>query len=226
MKKLGLLLTLIAALSLSFATVAYAQTFVSAKKAFAPVKVYRANLSSLNGSGASGQATLLLRGRRLTVIATSRGLAPGLPHAQHIHGVIGGRNACPTRAADKNGDGLISTAEGKPAYGPIDVSLTTRGDTSPNSGLAVNRFPVAFGSGVVVYKRTFTVPSKVARNLGKLHIVQHGVDLNGSGKYDGRARSTIDPSLPLEATIPADCGKIRPVFTGVRVPGLSGIPGR
>ncbi len=219
MKKLGLLLTLIAALSLSFATVASAKTF-------APVKVYRANLSSLNGSGATGQATLLLRGQRLTIITTSQGLAPRLPHAQHIHGVIGGKNACPTRAADTNGDGLISTAEGVPAYGPIDVSLTTRGDTSPSSGLAVNRFPVAFGSGTVVYKRTFTVSKKVARNLGNLHIVQHGVDLNNSGKYDGRARSSIDPSLPLEATIPADCGQIKPVFTGVRVPGLSGVPGR
>lgn len=219
MKKLGLLLTLIAALSLSFATVAYAKTV-------APVKVYRATLSSLNGSGASSNVTLLLRGQRLTVITASRGLAPGLPHAQHIHGVIGGKNSCPTRAADSNGDGLISTAEGLPAYGPIDVSLTTRGDTSPNSGLAVNRFPVAFGNGTVVYKRSFTVSAKVARNLGNLHIVQHGVDLNNSGRYDGRARSSIDPSLPLEATIPADCGQIRPVFTGVRVPSFSGAPGR
>lgn len=205
------MLTLVAALSLSLATVAYAQTFNQVKNTIVPAKVYKANLSPLNGSGAKGKATLILRGQRLTVIIASRNLAPGLPHAQHIHGSFNSRNVCPGRSADDNGDGLISTAEGKPAYGPIQASLTTRGDTSPASALAVRRFPVALPGGVVVYKRTFTVSKRIARNLGGLHIVQHGVDLNGSGEYDGNAQSSIAPSLPLEATIPADCGKIRRV---------------
>ena len=110
-------------------------------------------------------------------------------------------------------DNLITTAEGQPAYGPIQVSLTTRGDTSPASALAVSRFPVANSVGFLRYERTFSVPSSVASNLGKKAIVQHGVDLNHNGRYDFRSagRSELDPSLPQEATIPANCGVINPV---------------
>jgi hypothetical protein len=44
-------------------------------------------------------------------------------------------------------------------------------------------------------------------------IVQHGVDLNNNGRYDFRAAgaSELDPSLPQEATIPANCGVINPI---------------
>jgi hypothetical protein len=50
----------------------------------------------------------------------------------------------------------------------------------------------------------------VASNLGKFAIVQHGVDLNHNGRYDFRSagKSELDPSLPQEATIPANCGVI------------------
>jgi hypothetical protein len=90
--------------------------------------------------------------------------------------------------------------------------LTTTGDTSPKSALAVDRFPVANAKGSVEYERTFPVPADVAKNLGKKVIVQHGVDLNDNGKYDFEAagKSELDPSLPQEATIPATCGVINP----------------
>ena len=105
---------------------------------------------------------------------------------------------CPTLAADQNGDGLINTVEGLPSYGPIAVSFTTTGDTSPSSGLAVDRFPVANPGGSVNYKRTFEVSDEVAENLGDFAIVQHGVDLNGNGGYDfeAAAASELAPSLP------------------------------
>ena len=108
-------------------------------------------------------------------------------------------------------DNLITTAEGLPSYGPIQVSLTTTGDTSPHSGLAVDRFPVANANGTVEYERTLMVSANVAKNLGKKAIVQHGVDLNDNGTYDFEAgKSELDPSLPQEATIPATCGVINP----------------
>jgi hypothetical protein len=84
------------------------------------------------------------------------------------------------------------------------------GDTSPASGLAVERFPVANEGGALKYTRTFRIPARVANNLGKFAIVQHGVDLNHNGRYDFRSAgaSELDPSLPQEATLPADCGVI------------------
>ena len=91
--------------------------------------------------------------------------------------------------------------------------MTTEEDTSPESGLAVDRFPVANEDGILTYGRTFGVPSNVAERLGEFAIVQHGVDLNGNGAYDEEAAgpSDLDPSLPQEATIPANCGRIMPV---------------
>ena len=114
--------------------------------------------------------------------------------------------------ADQNADGLINTTEGAPFYGPIAVSFTTFGDTSPASGLAVDRFPVASSVGTVNYFRSLVAPPRVAFNLGNFAIVQHGVDLNGNGEYDFDAAgaSDLDPSLPQEATIPATCGVINP----------------
>ena len=59
----------------------------------------------------------------------------------------------------------------------------------------------------------FSVPRNVAWGLGRMAIVQHGVDLNDNGRYDFKAagKSELDPSLPQEATIPATCGVINPV---------------
>jgi hypothetical protein len=201
-KKLGLALLLAVALSLSLVSVAFAQGTTQ--------KVFMADLNPLNHSHAHGHAVLKKEGRMLDTKIVTRGMAPGLPHAQHIHGMAQAISECPTLAADTNGDGLVNTAEGLPSYGPIQVSLTTRGDTSPASALAVNRFPTAkYSAGLLRYERDLTVSRKVARNLGKFAIVQHGVDLNHNGRYDfGAGPSELDPSLPQEATIPANCGVI------------------
>jgi hypothetical protein len=200
-KKLGVALLLAVALSLSLVSVAFAQGTSQ--------KVFMADLNPLNHSHAHGHAVLQKDGRMLDTKIVTTDTAPGLPHAQHIHGMAQAISECPTLAADTNDDGLINTAEGLPSYGPIQVSLTTRGDTSPSSALAVNRFPTANSNGLLRYDRDLSVSRKVARNLGKFAIVQHGVDLNHNGRYDFSAGpSELDPSLPQEATIPANCGVI------------------
>jgi hypothetical protein len=204
-KKLGLVLLLAVAVSLSLASVAFAQGTTTQR-------YFKADLNPLNRSGAEGTAIIKKEGRQLTTRIYSTDMAPKLPHAQHIHGFKQALSECPTLAASGR-DNLITTAEGLPSYGPIQVSLTTMGDTSPNSALAVDRFPVANSGGFLRYERTFSVPRSVASNLGKKAIVQHGVDPNHNGRYDFKAagRSELDPSLPQEATIPANCGVINPV---------------
>src|SRR5215210_8730867 len=198
-------LVLVAALSMMLASVAFAQGGLSKK--------FEAELEPLNRSGASGHADLTKNDGKLSVNIHSEGMAPELPHAQHIHGMAQAISECPTLAADVNHDHLVNTAEGLPSYGPIAVSLTTRGDTSPDSALAVSRFPVANSGGFMSYNRTLSVPDSVRKNLGKFAIVQHGVDLNHNGRYDFKSagRSELDSSLPQEATIPANCGVINPI---------------
>ena len=201
MKKLSIFVLLAAVASLVVAQVAFAQS---------NSQTYQATLAPLNVSGASGNATVTVNGDQATVNIESSGLSANLPHAQHIH--IGGQHVCPTASADKNGDGYVSVPEGQPSYGPIKVSLTSSGDVSSNSGLTLNRMPTATSSGTVSYSRTFTLPQGVTpADVANGVIVQHGIDLNKDGKYDG-AKQSEDPDAPsgtpFEATVPADCGKL------------------
>jgi len=166
--------------------------------------------SADGGSSTTGKVAFLRFFNQLIVLQYVNGSAAGLPHAQHVHGI--GLNQCPdaSRAGD---DGLISTLEAAPDYGGIQASLTTRGDTSADSALAVPRFPAANTSGTFVYGRVLAIgrdiPEEVGYNLTNYHVVVHGIDLNNSGGYDFDAgASELDPSLPFEATIPAACGTI------------------
>ncbi|HSK95650.1 MAG TPA: hypothetical protein VK891_03455 [Euzebyales bacterium] len=183
---------------------------------------FRADLKELNGSGVTGTADLTLRGTELELSITAKGTAADLPHAQHLHGVIGEVSVCPPPEADQDGDGLVSVIEGVPFYGGVLASLTTSGDTSADSGLAVDRFPTAGADGTLTYKRTLDLPADVAADLGNLHVVVHGIDLDDSGAYDGEARSDLDDSLPLEATIPAACGTLAAMPSGGVATGAGG----
>ena len=167
------------------------------------------------GSNVTGRTSLRLEGRRLTIDLTATGVTPNEPHAMHIHGETTRNNECPPASADINTgdpimpstfkagkpDGLISLQEGDPFYGPIDVSFTTTGDTSPGSGLTLERMPVADGAGNIEYHRTVLVSKRIARNLGRLHIVVHGADLP-------KDANTSSLSNLFEATLPVSCGTI------------------
>lgn len=206
---------LAAGLALGLTTTAFAQSPTAGELA--------ARLAELNDSGSSGRATVSVEGNQVTVNVPATGLVANQPHAQHIH--IGGQNTCPSTGADQDGDGFISTAEGEPAYGPIMVSLTTEGDVSAKSGLAVERMPTADANGAVSYSRTFQLPEGVtAEDVAKGVIVQHGIDPNGTGKYDGDKKSELDPQLPFEATAPADCGKLV-AMAGMPASGAGGLAG-
>ena len=177
---------------------------------------YQADLSALNESGVSGTGMVTLDGTSATVTVEATGLVEGAPHAQHFH--IGAQGACPTDADDTDGDGFVSVSEGAPFYGDIGASLTTEGDTSPDSGLAVDRFPT---DGDESYSRTFEVSEDVATAFedGTAVLVLHGVDKDGSGTYDGDVMSDLDPSLPMEATAPAACGTLAAAQMGTTPSG-------
>jgi hypothetical protein len=183
-------------------------------------------LLELNKSGASGTATLTaMDDGDLKISIRSTGLVPNSPHAQHLHGSTAGMDFhCPDMSADKDGNGYVSTEEGMPVYGDIFVSLTTKGDTSKASGLAVDRMPTADAAGDLKYDRTIAaadLPPGTITHLKDLHVVQHGIDANGNGKYDMAAlgESTLAKSaglsgIPEEATDPALCGMVAGAAVG------------
>lgn len=181
-----------------------------AAQAATPVSFLDGVISPLNNSGAAGRVfTTLNSDGSLTVEIISWGLAPNLVHAQHIHGGATGNFMCPTMAADSNKDGILTATEAGMNYGPVFLALTTTGDASAASALAVDRMPKADANGFLYYKRTFTaaqLPAGLLANLDHLHVVQHGVDLNKNGTYDFSAGvSDLNPALPQEATAPATC---------------------
>lgn len=142
----------------------------------------------------------------------AKGLLADHPHATHIHFGEQARHECPTLSDDSNGDGQLTTAEGVPAYGPIALSLTTSGDTSPASGLAIDRFSTA-PMGSIDYEREGIFPTgkgvAKAIAMGQGVVVIHGLDRNGDGTYSGERKSELDASLPAEATDPALCGVLQ-----------------
>ncbi|MBT2594547.1 hypothetical protein [Arthrobacter sp. ISL-72] len=188
-------------------------------------------LTELNGSGASGTATAVVKNQKIEHIEVhATGLTPDAPHAQHIHYGNDALNECPTLALDADLDGGLNTVEGIPAYGPVVVSLNTTGDTTPASFLDVARFPVSH-DGIFNYSRDnieFTdvagtgypgagglgTAKQIADSIreGEGVLVIHGLDYDGNGTYNvsnPEGASELNPNLPAEATDPAVCGVLR-----------------
>ncbi len=171
---------------------------------------YQATLNPLNNSGASGWLTLKLAGNTATIheevsslAATFMGAA--YPHVQHIH--INGAGMCPAASADKNGDGVVNTTEGGPAYGAIGTTLSVKGGTSPSDGTNVT---IAPGGADFAYDRTITLDSATLSQVkaGNAVIVVHGLDPATLSKKAQAEKSDLVPSLPLAATSPALCGPL------------------
>ena len=191
------------------ASVAAAPALTSSASASLPQEdnsvALTAELSELNGSGASGTASATVRNQRIQHIEVhAQGLTPDAPHAQHIHYGEQAMNECPGLDLDTNMDGRINTVEGVPAYGPVVVSLNTTGDTTPASFLDVTRFPVS-DDGSYSYSRDdikFTrvagtgysggggTAKQIADSIreGEGVLVIHGVDYNGNGDVRLRGR--------------------------------------
>ncbi|WP_329171428.1 hypothetical protein [Streptomyces sp. NBC_01477] len=170
---------------------------------------YQASLDPVTANHVTGQgkAMVQLSGNTAKITVTASGLVGGKsPHAMHIHVDGGGVCPKPSEAVDHNGHPSINVADAMKDYGMIGTSLTTSGDTTDKSALAVDRFPAG---STVSYHRTVEVSDGVAANLksGKAVLVVHGIDYNGNGMYDSvLGASELDKSLPAEATDPALCG--------------------
>ena len=157
----------------------------------------------------AGDIAMRLDGTTLAVTVAAHGLVDG-KHAMHIH--AGARGVCPPASAAKrhNGHLAISTVDGVPFYGPPVTALTTKGDTSPKSILAFNRF---LSGSAVRYTRKIELTDVVAANIRKNDavVIVHGIDYDHDGAYGNVLdRSDLDRSLPGEITAPALCGQIVP----------------
>jgi hypothetical protein len=177
---------------------------------------YQATLNPINHQTGSGMLMLTLNGDTATIDESWSGLAASFnggayPHVQHIH--IGAKGVCPTMAADKNGDGVVSTTEGAPSYGGIGTTLSTKGDTSPAAGTNIK---IAPAGGSTSYHREIRLDPKVVSALqgGTAVIVVHGDDPATLSAKAQKEKSDLVPTLPLAATSPALCGTVHAMPAG------------
>ena len=167
-----------------------------------------ARLKPLNHSGVHGTATVTVTGTQLNASVDAKGLLADAPHAVHIHYGATALHECPTMKS-AGADRQLATLEGLPFYGPVAVSFTTSGDTSPAAVLAIDFYSHAPG-GVIDYDRSGITTSQTVADAiaaGEGVVVVHGVDYNRNGVYDFEAgTSDLNPSFPAEATDLAACG--------------------
>ncbi|MGO8906157.1 MAG: serine/threonine-protein kinase [Solirubrobacteraceae bacterium] len=212
---------LVAVAAVAVAVVLLASSSSSSAK---PTTAALAQVPTNHATG-SGTATVRLEGDVAKITVTTNGLDENeaLVHPMHIH--AGGKGECPPASAARpaNGHLAISTTDGLLYYGDAVTALTTSGDTSPSSILALKRFP---SGGDIRYSRTITLPAPVVADIRRNNavVVVHGTDYDHSGSYSGvLERSELNKSLPATETAPALCGVLlRPRTTasaGPREPG-------
>lgn len=182
---------------------------------------------------ASGHVMITIHGDQATVTEKVSGLADKLPadkktlaslgipaafagkpfpHVQHVH--ISGQGSCPTESADSNGDGVISTVEGQPAYGNIGTTLSLKGATDASTATDVT---VAPGGGSYTYKRTFTMNHDTLASIkdGTGVVVVHGLNPATAPRASLTTDNSLGVTLPgadkklaLIGTAPALCGQL------------------
>jgi hypothetical protein len=147
-------------------------------------QVYRVDFDELNHSGVKAHATLQVSAGNLVVTLDAVGRVPEHIHPQHIHGFTAQTSTCPTAANDTDHDGVITFAEGLPAFGPVQVDLQPY--PSPTNSAGATHYHATFIASQVPFD-----PSELTRKT----MVLHGDFVGGS----------------YVASLPVACGPVRVV---------------
>ncbi|HET8590206.1 MAG TPA: hypothetical protein VFM01_11290 [Nakamurella sp.] len=142
--------------------------------------VSHGTLMQLNDSGVQGTVTLVEHNGQIRANLQATGLEPMQMHMQHIHGFSDGVQAtCPDMSL-AGADGVLSFAEGLPAYGPVQVTLGH--DMVDGSTLQFSRTFAATDAGAAV---------GTLGSLDQYVIVVHGLTVAG----------TFDMTLPVACAV-------------------------
>jgi hypothetical protein len=160
---------------------------------------------------AAGRVRIEVDGDRLAVVVEARGLQPGDRHAVDLRGFpAGARGACPSAAADLDGDGLVRATETTPFAGPVLLSL----DGDPADGWTdAAGFPRASGpEGSIVSERIGSRAEMAAEIEAAYGPAASLLPLDGRQVViHGAARDARLPEGVTAATVPVACGELRRV---------------
>jgi len=179
-----------------------------------PATVYSATLSPLNtsvsGQPATGEVKFAITGDQLVITVNASGVPAGIEHWQHVHGFTDGRAAaCPTMAADVNGDSLVDLIETEAVSGTTMIPL----HTDPVSmDIPRDTYPVASATGTLTYADTVSLKALEqaftkgfpGQQLSLDHrvVFLHGVP--GATQLPATVAS-LGP-IPAQVTLPIACG--------------------
>jgi len=178
--------------------------------------VYVAHLAALNttvtGLKAAGEASVTIKGDRLTIAVNASGLPKDIEHWQHFHGFTDGRAAaCPAHSADTNRDGIIDVVETGAAAGTTMVPFS--GDPV-SMDVPHGTYPKASTTGTLQYRETVSLSALEAAfaktfdgqklDLDRRVVFVHGIPADS--KLPASVAS-LGP-IPAQVTLPIACGKI------------------
>ncbi len=184
-------------------------------------RFFKANLSPLNNSGVTGEATFVyMEDGRFQASVQANNLVANMVHPQHIHGFgfedKTPKNAvCPPMSAAGE-DGLLTLTDGAPYYGPVLVPLDN--DLVP---LSVEEFPMANSHGQLNYLQyirlnTLIQAINMAHNgeqtRANINLSKRVVVLHGAYVKDNMIVPEGTEGAEYVATLPVACGEIEEVY--------------
>lgn len=149
---------------------------------------YSFTLSGINGSGVSGEGSLVFGEDGVTVSVQASGLKPGQTHEMHIHGIEGQDATCPT---DTDGDGMVGHEEAEQAAGGHVLDLEP--------------YQTADESGNISFEQTYTEGVENLSPVEDRVLMVHGVTMNGEFMAEmpaacGEIRPAGSTTSPLPET--------------------------
>lgn len=168
--------------------------------------------SKVSGHDATGEARFTIAGDQLTISIDVQGVPPNIEHWQHFHGFKDGRAAaCPTAAADLNGDAIIDLIETESVAGTTMVPF----NADPVAmNVPSNTYPKASADGSFKYTKTVSLKAMKGA-FGKafgdadLHLDKRVIFIHGVPPATTLPGSVASlGTKPAQVTLPIACGKI------------------
>jgi hypothetical protein len=167
--------------------------------------------SSITGQPAAGTVRFAVHGDQLVIAVEASGLPAGIEHWQHVHGFVDGRAAaCPTMAADVNGDSLVDLIETETQSGTTMIPL----HSDPVSmDIPQHTYPVATASGTLTYADTVSLAA-----------LQQAFDKVYPGQQLSLDRRVVFlHGVPATTQLPASVASLGPIPAQVTLPIACGV---
>jgi hypothetical protein len=177
-------------------------------------------LTPANNSGVLGLARTSLDGNVLTVDVAAAGLTPDAEHPLHLHGFLDGSpSQLATYANDQDGDGVVETAEGEAAFGPVIAGLTANGNARYFLETWPDAFAKADGQGNLSFHQSYPLDASDPAQNAILNLVTERLEGRVLEFHGAQAPEGLGAGTGGEANGAGGYNVSVPVAEGLLLPG-------